>query len=491
MIRLNYFRQGSTAHAALSLTTGRTIGFAATFVIPLVLSRYLTQEEFGVYKYLFLIYATLGFLQLGMSESLYFFVPRSRPRAGHAVTNAVIALAISGIVSGSAMAIFAGPIARFSGIDTLEHYLPMLGAFLALMLVGTPLEIVMVSRKEHRRAAVTYAVSDIVRAAVLIAPVVLTSSLGALMAGAVAFAAARATAVLVYMAAVFRNTLRIDRALWAEQWRYAIPFTIAVVLELVQINLHQYAVAARFDAARFAVYTVGCMQIPLVDLLATSTANVMMVRLAETPPADPDRVRIWHEAVERLAFVFVPLAIALSITARDVIGLLYPASYLPAVPIFAIAASLIVLAAFPVDGLLRVYADTRFLIVMNLIRLTIIGAGIGWALSALGLRGAILITVVAQVVAKVAALARIRRLLGVRLSRLLPWRDLGFVVAAAACAVVPAIWVRNDLALHPLPHGAVIAAVYGAVYLAVLSTIRTRHRWVFARLGWQNSTPSR
>jgi O-antigen/teichoic acid export membrane protein len=296
---------------------------------------------------------------------------------------------------------------------------------------------------------------------------------------------------LTYVAGAFKRSLRIDRQLWAEQWRYAIPFTIAVVIEVVQLNLHQYVVAARFDATMFAIYTVGCMQIPLVDLLATSTANVMMVRMAETPPADPDRIRIWHDAVERLALVFLPLSVALAITAQSVIALLYPAAYLPAVPIFTISTALIAIAAFPVDGLLRVYADTRFLIVMNLVRFGIIAGGIGWALSVLDLRGAILITVLAQVVAKVVALGRIRVLLRVPLPRLLPWRDLAFTVLAAAAAVPPALWARHSFSLHPFAEGAVVAATYGLVYLAVITTARMRGRWTLPRFGWQDNTPGR
>ena len=49
----------------------------------------------------------------------------------------------------------------------------------------------------------------------------------------------------------------------------------------VQANLHHYVVASRFDPATFAIYAVGCLQIPLVDVMTTSSANVMMVKMAE------------------------------------------------------------------------------------------------------------------------------------------------------------------------------------------------------------------
>ena len=61
--------------------------------------------------------------------------------------------------------------------------------------------------------------------------------------------------------------MRLDFDLWREQWAYALPFALAVGIEVIQPNFHQYVVASRFDAATFAIYAVGCLQIPLVDLI--------------------------------------------------------------------------------------------------------------------------------------------------------------------------------------------------------------------------------
>ena len=52
-------RQHAPTGPALWLVAGRGAGFAATFVVPLVLVRLLDQPTFGSYKLLFLIYATL------------------------------------------------------------------------------------------------------------------------------------------------------------------------------------------------------------------------------------------------------------------------------------------------------------------------------------------------------------------------------------------------------------------------------------------------
>src|SRR5437879_12894336 len=61
----------STFKPTLVLMSGRSLAFAATFFIPMVLVRVFDQTEFGTYKQLFLIVSTLyGIAQLGMAESL-------------------------------------------------------------------------------------------------------------------------------------------------------------------------------------------------------------------------------------------------------------------------------------------------------------------------------------------------------------------------------------------------------------------------------------
>ena len=60
------------------LVGGRAVGFVAAFAIPVVLARVFTTSEFGTYKQLFLLFSTLfGIAQLGMAESLYYFLPRN------------------------------------------------------------------------------------------------------------------------------------------------------------------------------------------------------------------------------------------------------------------------------------------------------------------------------------------------------------------------------------------------------------------------------
>ncbi len=78
---------------ALTLMAGRTLGYAVFFVVPIILVRLFSQEQFGTYKQVFLLYGTiLNLAQVGMSESLFYFIPGSSEEAGRYVCNSILVL---------------------------------------------------------------------------------------------------------------------------------------------------------------------------------------------------------------------------------------------------------------------------------------------------------------------------------------------------------------------------------------------------------------
>ena len=81
--------------------------------------------------------------------------------------------------------------------------------------------------------------------------------------------------------------------------------------------------------------------------------------------------------------------------------------------------------------------------------------------------GAALVTVLATLLFKAAALVRMKRLLGIAAVDLLPWRSLGALLAAAACGASVVLAVKSLIHVSSLPSilatGLVFAATYGGL----------------------------
>lgn len=456
---------------AFLLVLGRTVGVAATFAIGPIFARTFSVEEVGTYRTFFIVYLTVfGFAQLGMAESLYYFLPRATAHVGRYVCNAALTLAATGLACLAILWSARGAIAAYFRNPELADATLLLGLFLTFMLIGTVLEIMMVSRKQHMRAAITYAVSEFSRTALFILPALLISSVRAVFIGAVVFAALRMTMMLAVLWREFGREFRPDAALWRTQLAYALPFAVAVGVEAVVITYHQYVIGGRFDTATLAIYATGTISIPLMDLVVTSTTSVMMVRMAEVAANRDEALALFHDTVARLTFLLLPLSVALFVLARPFIITLYTDLYAGSVPVFMVWALMILPMMFAVDAVLRVYAQNRFLLLMNIVRFAVVASLIGWLIGAFNLVGAVLATLIALSTAKATGLVRIARIMRVPITHVLPWRTMVSIGARAAASAVPA-WSLARL-FETTPWLALLSGglAYGAAYAVLCYT---------------------
>ncbi len=136
---------------ALLIIAGRIAGFVAAFVTPLILVRLFDLETFGTYKQWFLLYITLlTMTQIGMSESLLYFLPRADGEAGRYVMNSVLFLTGVGAAAAVVLVLNAGAIARWMSNPALEPLIPLLAVYLLLMQASIGLETVMTARSAYQ-----------------------------------------------------------------------------------------------------------------------------------------------------------------------------------------------------------------------------------------------------------------------------------------------------------------------------------------------------
>jgi len=471
-------RTESVFKAVFALMCGRTLAFAATFFIPVVLARVFDPARFATYKQLFLIHSTVYLIaQAGMASSLYYFVPRAPRDAGRYAANSLIFLGGAGLAGFGVLLILRPKIAHWMNNPELSRYIFWIGLYLFLMMLSATLEIVLISRRRFVWASASYASFDIARAAASILPVLLYRSLDGLFKGLALVALLRAAITLFYFRTEFRDTFRFDKTLLRSQLAYAMPFALAIVVEIVQGSLPQYVVAWLSSPATFAIFAVGCLSVPLVDMAASPTSDVMMVQMQESLAAGRLRsvLEIWHETTDKLALLFVPLAALMVVGAREILVLLFTAKYVASIPIFMAWSMTILFATLQVDGVLRVFAQTRLLLWLNLMRLGIVAGLIQLSLRKFSLIGPVFVILLATLAFKAGALVRMKRLIETSAGELLPWRNLAGLLGASGAAGVVAFGVKSQLHLPALPLLVAGCAAFVVVYAPLV--------WYFDLLG--------
>jgi O-antigen/teichoic acid export membrane protein len=405
-----------------------------------------------------------------MAECLYYFLPTYPKSAGRYVTNSFLILGLTGLLCFTIMSVAGNRIAGWLSNPALHQYAWIAGLYMVFMLMGSALEIVMVARKRFRWATVSYAASDVARGILLISFALMTRRLEWVLFAGLVFFAMRAAAFIWYLRSEFPGALRFDTQLLKQQFMYTVPFSLYVLIDMVQQNYHQYAVSVYFDVATFAIYSVGCLQIPLADFLASPASNVMMVRMGEEIREGRRNhlLPIWHDTSRKLALVFIPTAALLIVNAHRIITLLFTDRYAASVPIFMLWSLTVISSIFQTDGVLRVFAETRFLVVMNIARLATIVALMSWAIHRFNLLGPVLVTLAGIAVAKTVALARIRAVLKVPVHELMPWLNLGGICILAMLAAIPASLISTWLTLPSIYVLPISGMVYLGSYAALL-----------------------
>ena len=445
------------------LVLSRLLSAAITFGLPLALVRLLEPEMFGTYKQFFLVGQTVLLVgQLGLTQSLYYFVPRDRAQAGGYVAQTFASVAFLGAIAGAALLFGAPSLARWLGSPGLAEFRASLALYAAAMLAAAPLEATLVSDGRPARAALAYTATDALRAVALVAA-------AALLGAPWMFRAAALVACLRVVALwslVGRRSLpfaRPRRARFRAQLAFALPFAGASFLYVAQRYFSQYAVSASFDPATFALFAVASFHLPVVDIVYTPISEVLMVDLAR--PAAP-RLATWHEAIDRLASILFPAACGAWLFGSTVLPLLFTTRYSGAIPLFLLATAEIPLWVLPVDALLRAAGETRFLFAFNGARLVLTAALVAAGIALYGLAGAIAGTVLSEAISRAVLVARSRRFLEAGPRQVIDWRSAGRIALAAALACVPALACKL-LGMQGARYLTTGCILYCATYLAM------------------------
>lgn len=450
-------RAKSIHSQAMTLILGRAASFTLTFFIPIFLARNLAPAEYGTFKQIFLVFTTLYLvLQGGMVQSLYYFIPHDPERRRSWILQATLFVLLTGGLAAIGLLIAGDRLAASFSNPALTPFIPGLALFLVLMLTSCHLETVLIAQEQTVAGSTVLFLSEMTRGLFIILPLLIGRSLSAVMAGLITFAGLRSLISLTYTARILlrkggvRSPL-VEAGRLRAQLAYALPFGAAVLVDVVQQNLHQYAVAALFDAATFAVYSVGIMQIPIIDFIYTPTTQVLMVRMTTLlkEGSSQERVALWHDVTSRLALFFFPAGLFFILIAPDMILFLFKEAYRESVPLFQISALGILPAVFLTDGMLRCYARIPFILLMTIVKILITFILIIPLVKIAGLTGAVVATILTLYIGKGMMLWKTKTLMAVPWRAFLPWRTLAGVLLLAVAVFIPAALLRQTLSISP------------------------------------------
>ncbi|HJZ74987.1 MAG TPA: oligosaccharide flippase family protein [Vicinamibacterales bacterium] len=463
------------------LVVGKTLAFALTVAIPLLLVRRMPREQFGLYKQTFLVInSAINILPLGFSMTAFYYLAREEEYRTHTVFNIVLFTTAVATLCGAVVLACPAALVLLFKEPSAAAFSPWIAGIIVLWVVGSFLEIVTVANQEIRLATTMILGIQATRAIFFVAAAAISGTIRALLLAAIAQGVVQVLALFLYLRSRFPRFWRaFDVGFLRRQVAYALPFGAAGLLYSLQLDLHSYFVSHQFGAATYAVYSIGCFQLPLFGILSDSVGGVLIPRISRLQHRRERReiVLVTARAMRKLALAYFPAYAFLLVMRREFIIALFTARYLDSIPVFAINLTLIPLGVLLLDPIMRAHAEhRRFLVKLHAALLVGLAATLPFALGRFGLVGAITAVVMFNAAGRAVTLMKVATILDVGIDDLRLLADVGKVsIAAAGAALTTALIRPFTTTTAPLVSLTICGVAFTLVYatVAVLSGVVT------------------
>jgi len=455
-----------TTQAAL-LTASRSVGQVLNALAAILIVRTLTQFDYGDYRQLILLFSTLIAVgDLGFIQGLYQFVPREHQKAGLFLGQALlIVLTTAATVSGGLL-FFSQSVSNFFGNPQLTSEMAPLAAYVSLHMLTQVLESGLITLERIGLESATVSIFESVRFVLILAALEWNPTVAWLLRAMVVATAVR----LLFLLYRLRREIRFAiTSQFLDQFRYSMALWLGAMLNTTGAFAHQYIAGHYFNPAQYAIYAVACFQIPLMGVLNSSIADVLLVRITRHrgEGRQGEIYRVWLNACRKSLLFFLPITVGLAVVSKPLITMLFTDRYLASVPLFVLILMGLPFNAIFQDNIFRAFGAMRtytFFYVLRVVLSIGLGlAGVRW----LGLWGVALSTALTTIILNAAQLVKVAHLLRVSFARVLPWKDIGKMsIVSVACAVTAGL--STLLISKPMFALGIALALFGISYVALV-----------------------
>ena len=468
----------SLTKQSMVLVSGRLIAFAVSMVLPIILVRMLTREEYGLYREIFLIHITLmPIVQQGIEQGLFYFIPRQPDKKRPIILHTFLFVLIIGTVVLLGLFVFQDGVAGLFNVPAMASFVPVLAVHLCLSIYSSFVESCMIAEGRATLASLFTVGIQIATSAIILCAVFYDASVMTLMYANIGGSLVRLGFQLWYMKrSVGVSPRDFELPLFLAQLKFSAPLSVANIAWTLQTRIHNFFISYLYDARTFAMYSIGVYQIPVFALIAGSVASVMTPELARLRAKNDalSMLRVWNNAIRKMNLVILPACVYLFTVSFEFITLLFTREYLESVPIFQLSLVNFLIAGVNTGAVLQAYSETTFLMRLGILRLPVTIAIILPLIHYFGPGGAVAANILSNMLFRYVELVRASRCLNIPVASSIAWRVNATIFGVAVASALPVVLLKAYSGWPPFT----LLAVSGPVYLVVCGLLLVRTKVV-------------
>ena len=449
---------------AIFTASGRILAMLAGFLMPLFLTRYLTQENYGLYSQFNVL---LGFMSsifsFGMQSNLYYYYPGSEiDRQKRLVGNtyftmiafALVAMVLLLVTFTSRCFIGEGKLLDFTKLVAIGIF------FSVPVLLVFPLFVI----RGNKTLSVVYPPAEaLLRIAIIISTALLFKTIESILLAMVVYHVLQFVFVTFYASWPYRKVKGnwFDWNLLKSQFAYAAPFGLAVVMNTIFGRFDKMLCISYITPEEYAIYSLAFYGIPGINQIYESVAEVNILNMSAAYKENKidETISLAQSYVVRLMSFSVPLILAGFLFADVVIGFLFPPEYLGAVPFFRIYIFSFIIGSLGAGLVLRATGHTKYTLRAYLYSAVVYLPFAFLSIKYYGTWGAICTAMLGILLPKLFQIAFEIKILHTNIWQYMPWGKIGRIVLLSAIALVPVVLLKIFVGVN-IWSAAAIAAVY-------------------------------
>ena len=427
---------------AIYTATGRILAMLCNFIVPIFLTRILSQTDYGLYsQFILLLGFTGSIFSFGLQSNLYYFYPpaddaRKKTLLGNTL---ILMLALSIL----AFVFMEVPVlsSLFIKDELLLQYIGIVGICVLLNVPTYILFPLFVIRKDKKTSVFYPSIEVFIKVVFTVVLALIYNSIHAIFIGLLVVQVLLCIFTLLYTFTPLRKTSAswYDWKLMKEQLKYAIPFGLSVVLFTLFRQFDKVICISYISPADYAIYSLAFYGIPGINQIYDSVSEVNLLNMANSyrEGDKKETLALYQSFCSKLLSFSAPLILIVFLFANEIFGLLFTLEYLGAVPFFRIYIFSFLVGALGAGTVIRASGKTKLTLRAYLYSLIIYLPFSYLSIKHYGVWGAITTAMLGIILPKVFQIAFEKNILSVKLKYYMPWRSFAVILLISLLVIMP------------------------------------------------------
>jgi len=336
----------------------------------MVLSRLLSQEEYGTYRQIWLLITILSQLAVfGLPASISYFISgRNKKEQSTYLLQALLIILITSIGQVTLLWLLSNKIAL---LFNNSHLSSVLILSLPIFLIYPYTHVIsptLVAKGRYVAAALLNVLYSLITVGgIIISALILPTAINVIVALTIAVMAYVFIAMLTSISSFSWDKLDISKSRITEQTQYAIPLGLALSVELFSKFTDKIIVSNAVSTNEFSIYMNGAFEIPFVSMISGAALTILFPEFVKLFKSDKKPTIVGHlnESINKTSLILLPIMFFFLLFAREIIVAMYTDRYEDSTIIFTLYLLILPLRVTLLSQVLPYFNKKKFLLQAN------------------------------------------------------------------------------------------------------------------------------